>query len=140
MTAPTTSLPLYISLRSFMNPDGSSQTTLSNFTNPDGQTAQLNGAQNVTVPITTTGFAVPLATLFPNMTLPLFIAIQDITVPGVGGLFYFSSGATSGQKQVLGPSGVLAWVPDGATPLNTIYFDNPSTVSELVLAISVASN
>lgn len=123
-----------------MNPDGPTQTTLMNYSNADGETANLNAATNIVVPVSTVGQAVALSTLFPNMTLPLFIAIQDITVPGVGGLFYFSSGASSSQKQVLGLNGFVAWVPDGATPLNTIYFDNPSSTSELVLAISVASN
>jgi hypothetical protein len=140
MAAPVTAVPLYISLTSYLNPDGPSQTILSNFSNADGQTANLEAAQPVVVPVSTTGYAVALATLFPSMTLPLFIAIQDVTVPGVGGLFYTHSGAASSEKQTLGPNGMLAWTPDGATPLNTIYFDNISSTSELVLAIAVASN
>jgi hypothetical protein len=140
MVAPTTTVPLYVALRSFMNPDGPTQTTLLNYATSDSLTAQLSGAQTVIVPVSTTGQAVALASLFPNLTLPLFVAIADITVPGVGGLFYTHSGAASSEKQTIGPSGFLAWMPDGATTLNTLYFDNPSSTSELVLAIAVASN
>jgi hypothetical protein len=140
VAAPTTTVPLYVALRSYMNPDGPTQTALMNYASSVTLTAQLNGAQTVIVPINTTGFAVALATLFPNMTLPLFVAIMDVTVPGVGGLFYTHSGASSSEKQTIGQNGFVAWMPDGATPLNTLYFDNPSTTSELVLAIAVASN
>lgn len=140
MVAPTNAVPLYIALRSYLNTDPASQTILMQWASSDGLTAQLSGAQNVIVPINTTGQVITLATLFPNLTLPLFIAIADITVPGVGGLFYTTSGGASGTKQTLMPSGFLAWTPNGASALNPIYVDNISSTSELILAIAVASN
>lgn len=135
---PAVASQLLISLRSYMNPQGPTQQTLLNFTTPDQLTANAGSTQQIIIPPATTNYAVNLATLFPAFLLPLFWAIFDITNPGIG--FSFSSNSGGANPQTVGANGWLAWMGDGATAPSTIYVTNASPTSELVLAITAASN
>lgn len=139
MTIPTASAQFVLTTRSYWNPQGPTQRTLLNYSSADSLTAQGANSTNVTVPASTTGFTITPATLFPTLVLPLYMYVTDVTSPGLGFRYYFTSGAAAGAKQTVGPNGYFSWTGDGATAPNPIYIDN-TTASVLILEIGIASN
>ena len=125
-----------VSLRSYLNPVGATQTALLNYSSPDAFTAAAGASLLVKVPALTNNFLVDLAALFAAYTGPIFVALYDSTSPGVG---YSWSTVSAGQKQTVGPGKWLAWMADGATALVPLYIDNTST-NILCLSISIMSN
>lgn len=139
MTLATSNAQLYLAMRSYWGPQGSTQRTLLNTRSVDSLTAQAAGSTNISIPANTTGSAVNFATYFPAMVLPLFVYIVDVTQPGVGFKYYFHSGSAANEKQITGPNGYFAWIGDGATAPSTVYIDN-ATAGVLDLEIGIASN
>ena len=137
---PATASQMIASLRAYINPQGPAQTPLCNYTSADSQTANVFASTPVTVAANTVGFQINFATLFPACLLPLFVAIMDITNPGVGYLWYGNTGASAAQKFGVGANGFgPCFIGDGATAPNPIYIDNP-TNNALLLQVSIASN
>ncbi len=126
-----------ISLRSYLNPQGPTQQTILNFTSADGVTAAAGDVLTLSVPANTTGYEINLPVLFSAFTAPIFVSIADITNPGLGFLWYTTSGAGSGTKQSVGANNWLAWMANGSTALVPIYVDNTSSTSQLVLSVGV---
>jgi hypothetical protein len=139
MTISTTDSQAFISLRSFLNPQGPTQQTILNYQSEDSLTAAAGAQTIITVAPTTTGHLIDFAVLFPALTAGVFISIADITNPGLGFKFYFTSGAAAGAKQTVGENSWFAFVSDGAAAPNPVYIDNAST-DTLVLAIGLMSN
>jgi hypothetical protein len=128
-----------LTLRSYVNPQGPTARQMLNYFSADTLTAQAASADTFSIPANTTGYTINLGTTFPAMLLPLFIYVSDITSPGLGFKYYFHTGSTASEKQVVGASGFVAWLSDGATAPNTIYIDNP-TNSTLLVECGVVSN
>lgn len=125
-----------ISLRSYLNPQGATQQSLLNYATPDAFTAASGASLLIQVPALTTDYEVDLAALFAAYTAPLFVYLYDATTPGIG--FRWST-VLAGQKQTVGPGKWLAWMADGATALESLFVDNPST-NILCLSVGVMSN
>lgn len=141
MTLGSTSEQLVLSMRSYWNPQGPTQRTLLNYSSADALTAQGANATNVNVPINTVGFKIDFSQLFPALVLPLFVYVTEVTEPaGIGFLYYFTTGASSGAKQAVGPDGFFSWIGNGTTAPNPIYIDNPSLTTVLDLEVGIASN
>lgn len=137
---PTSPTQFFIALQAYLNAQGSTQSILSNYNDPsDGAlTANGSGTQPVVIPPSTAGFEINLPAMFPGLQLPLYVALQDASTPQVG--FKWTTDAGGTNKQTVAPGGFLAWTADGSTALVPIYVDNPNSINNLVIAISVASN
>lgn len=140
---PTVATQFILTLRSYLNPQGPTQTTLLNFDVPDSTTANASGSQPIIVPANTVGQAINFASMFPSLLLPLFVFIADITTPATapGFNWYTHAAAGAGEKQPVGPNGFMCWggATAAATGANPIYIDNP-TNNELVLQVGCVSN
>lgn len=123
-----------ISLRSYMTPQGPTQTTLVNTTTPDSFTADAADTITRSIAASATNQSFNLATLFPACTAPVFVCIADVSSPGVG--FAITTVSGSGKMGIMA-SYWMAYMANGTTALPTVYIDNPSSTQSLILQISV---
>lgn len=112
-----------INIAAFFNSQGPFQQQVLNWASPDSLKAAAPGQVIVEVPALAVDYQVNLAALFPNFSAPIFVSLADITFPGVG--FSWSTVAL-GAKQTVGPNRFIAWMPDGATALQSLYINNPT--------------
>ena len=112
-----------------------SNSVLMNYCEP-GTTQSLFGNSNtVFVPANTTGQAINLATMFPNINSALLWGIQDISNPGQ----LVSIGmAANGSRYTLAPGGFQVTRVSGSAP--TLYVDNPSTNNYAILKVFCLAN
>lgn len=141
MTLNATSAQLVLAMRSYWGPTGPTQRTMLNYSTGDALTANGANSANVTLTASQVGKLIDFTALFPALVLPLFVYVVDVTSPtGIGFKYYFTNGAAGADKQTVGASGFFAWTSDGATAPSHIYIDNPSSTTQLVLEVGIASN
>ncbi len=124
-----------ISLRSYMNPQGATQQTIANYASANDVVAAAGDTGTVVIANGTTDNELDLAAMFPAMTGPIFVVIQEVTNPGVGFLWGTAAGDVT---QSVGANGFVAWTADGTTALESIFVDNPDA-DDIVLQVGVMS-
>jgi hypothetical protein len=131
--------PAFIYLTAYLGPGDASKQLAIQYQSP----SSLTGGVLTTIPqqvaAGATLVAFNLATLFDAPPVnPLFIAIADITNPGVG----FNISTVSGSGKIsIGANGVYTIInPSSVLALPTVYIDNASSVSVLNLAFSLIGN
>jgi hypothetical protein len=122
-----------------MNPQGPTQDTICNYESANSLTAGAGNTGTVIIPATSTDNEVDLAAMFPAMTGPIFVSVQDVTNPDVTNVGLLWGTAAGEVTQSLGAGGFIAWLADGSTALASLFCDNTNG-DDLVLQVGVMSN
>jgi hypothetical protein len=125
-----------ISLRAYMGPNGPTQDAILNATTPDSFTALAPGSLTITVPPSTSNQAFALATLLAAYTAPVFVGVSEQTALG----FKITTASNASGKMGVAPGFWWSYMADGATALPTIYIDNSSSTTTLVLNVGVMTS
>lgn len=113
--------PITVELSAYQGEPSSTNRTVASYVSP-GLSASFAVVANVVIATSATDTAIDLSDLFPAVTAPVGIFVQEVTEVGLG----FSVGTDTGTKAAVRALGFWAFMADGSG-LPTLYFDGPSS-------------